>query len=234
MHELPGLARQTVSLADRLVLAGYRVFLPHLFGRPMWDHETLASGINLTTLCISAEFARLAANETAPVTLWLRALARDISAWCNDGKIGAIGMCLSGGFIIPLILEREIGAPVTSQPAVPILAPFGTSADDRAALGVAPGDLAAAAARARRDRLTVLGFRFKADRKCPHDRFAHLSAAFGEQFEPHEFDSEDSRWQLGAHPHSVLTYERPDQNDDDDHPSHQALRRLLSFLHERL
>src|SRR4051812_21416722 len=64
MHELPGLAKATVQFAERIVSDGYRVFLPLLFGEAM--KETPAR--NYARLCISAEFARLRANSTAPIT----------------------------------------------------------------------------------------------------------------------------------------------------------------------
>jgi dienelactone hydrolase len=231
MHELPGLTKETIAFADRLIAANYRVFLPLLFGEPMVD----AAISNYEKLCVMEEFGRLAGGVTAPISDWLRALAIDISGWCNDGRIGAVGMCLTGGFVIPLMLEPTVGAPVTSQPAIPIprvpaRVPIFPSEKLRKQINVSPADLNQAADAANRRDLTLVGFRFTSDWKCPRERFRLLKDTFGSRFECHEYETPSKQYDLGSGAHSVLTYEYPNENQDDNHPSHVAMRRVLSFF----
>ena len=113
MHELPGLAQPCVDFAMRLIAADFEVFMPQLIG-PLLRYEPWR---NVARLCISAEFARLRAGEAAPIADWLRDLARRISIERNQARIGAIGMCLTGAFVIPLLLEPEdLAEHETSEP----------------------------------------------------------------------------------------------------------------------
>jgi dienelactone hydrolase len=62
-------------------------------------------------VCVSEEFAKLEAGVLQagvprPIVDWLRALAAHVSGLHGGAKVGAIGMCLTGAFAIPLILER--------------------------------------------------------------------------------------------------------------------------------
>ena len=45
-------------------------------------------------VCVSAEFRAFAANESSPVTVWLRSLARLAHDECGGPGVGAIGMCV--------------------------------------------------------------------------------------------------------------------------------------------
>jgi dienelactone hydrolase len=108
MHELPGLAEPTVRLAEELVGAGYTVLLPHLFGKILSQphNHTIASIesdavslANLAFLCVQREFAFLHGSKSAPIANWLRALAKKVSDERNGTRVGAIGMCLTGGYV---------------------------------------------------------------------------------------------------------------------------------------
>jgi dienelactone hydrolase len=230
MHELPGLTEETVGFAERLIAANYRVFLPLLFGDPMVS----APLENYERLCVMREFGRLQGNVTAPITNWLRALAADISSWCNDGNIGAVGMCLTGGFVIPLMLQPKVSAPVISQPSVPVpgiprRAPLIRSAALRPQINVHPGDMDLAA-RAANDRdLTLVGFRFSSDWLCPRERFDTIKSKFQSRFEAHCFETPSEKYHLGKRAHSVLTGEYR-ANQPEDHPCRVATRRVLSFF----
>ncbi len=52
--------------------------MPRLFGDPGAEASPLTYAIrSIAPACVSKEFAAFAANRTAPVTGWLRALAAD-------------------------------------------------------------------------------------------------------------------------------------------------------------
>ena len=67
VHELSGMNASAVDFARRLAGQGFRVYLPHLFGKPL----QAAAFSNSWKLCISREFGRLAAGKSAPITDWL-------------------------------------------------------------------------------------------------------------------------------------------------------------------
>ena len=79
---------------------------------------------------------------SAPIVDWLRALASDLSARHEHANVGAIGMCLTGAFVIPLVLERCVTAPVAAQPGVPFSGVF-------RAVGLGRGDMDDTAQRVR-------------------------------------------------------------------------------------
>jgi VIT1/CCC1 family predicted Fe2+/Mn2+ transporter len=108
---------------------------------------------------VSREFAILA-DRTSPVVTWLRALAAQAYRECGGPGVGAIGMCLTGGFALAMAVEPAVLAPVVSQPGLP--APL--TAKKRAAVGLDPADLAQVKARTHRGGLCVLGLRFSAER----------------------------------------------------------------------
>jgi dienelactone hydrolase len=141
MHELPGLAEPTVRLAEELVGAGYKAMLTHLFGSILAEPhnhgiasiETDAVSIaNLALLCVRDEFAKLRGGTSAPIADWLRALAKDASDKRGGGKVGAIGMCLTGGYVIAMMIDPWLAAPITSQPAIPL--PRGIGARQKASV----------------------------------------------------------------------------------------------------
>ncbi|MEK8049691.1 dienelactone hydrolase family protein [Ideonella sp. DXS22W] len=234
MHELPGMDGPNVAFADRLVAAGFAVHLPWLFG-PALRSATLG---NYRKLCVSQEFGRLQAGVTAPVVDWLRALAADLVAARPGQRVGAIGMCLTGSFVIPLILEPGVVAAVASQPAMPVDGRYlalGWERDAawRTQLNVADADLAAAADVARRDGKHLLLQHFSADRACPRERLQRVAEAFGAQAEVHAYQRPGERWRLlRFSPHALLTHEYERHGDGD--VTRQALARVIAFLDRHL
>lgn len=185
LHELPGLAQACVDFAERLVTAGFHVYLPLLVGRPL-QHAAMA---NLRQLCVSAEFARLKSGARAPVTDWLRALAGGISRRHGDGKVGAIGMCLTGAFVIPMVIDPWLAAAVVSQPAIPFSSLYrytGLGAGPwMRELNISDEQLQQAADAAHRQNKRLLVQHFADDRLCPSQRIQHIAEAFGKQAEVH-------------------------------------------------
>jgi dienelactone hydrolase len=212
-HELPGMSPQCIALGERLVGAGYRVFLPLLFGAPFEN----ALMRNFARVCISREFSVFRAGKTSPIVAWLRALCRKAWAECGGPGVGLIGMCLTGNFAITLLAEPSVFAPVTCQPTLP----FGLSHSAKD-LAMSPADLDAAMVRAQRDDVPLLGFRFRDDKLCRAEKFMRIAEELGDQFRATV---------LPGRGHSVLTH---DYVDEEHHPTRKALEATLSFLHERL
>jgi dienelactone hydrolase len=213
IHELPGLTRQCVALAERLVVAGYCVFMPLLFGRPNED----ALLRNTLRMCISREIWIFRSRQTSPVVDWLRALCRKTRDQCGGPGVGVIGMCLTGNFAIALLADECVLAPVTCQPSLPL--GFSGSARE---LAMSPEDLDAVKTRARKLEITLLGFRFNDDRICRTEKFERIKEELGSQF--------DANTLPGAG-HCVLTH---DFIDESGHPTKQALEKTLRFLDQRL
>lgn len=227
IHEIPGLYPAVTEFGQRLVDAGFRVYLPSLFGRPGAPANGGAVLRAIGQICVSREFTMLA-DRTQPVATWLRALAAKAHADCGGPGVGAVGMCFTGGFALAMAVEPAVLAPVLSQPASP--APIG--ARRRASVGLDPGDLTAVKTRARDGGLCVLGLRFSADRAVPAERFGTLRRELGDAFEYIEIDSSPGN-PYGIKPgsHSVLTAHLV---DEPGHPTRAALDRAMAFLAERL
>jgi dienelactone hydrolase len=120
MHEVPNLHPGVIAFARRVIDAGFTVFMPSLFGVP-GKPVTVATNLrSLLRACVAREFATWATARTSPITCWLRALARDAHAACGGPGVGAIGMCLTGGFALAMMVEPAVVAPVLSQPSIPL------------------------------------------------------------------------------------------------------------------
>jgi dienelactone hydrolase len=226
IHEIPGLHPGVIEFARRLIHAGYTVYLPSLFGRPGEEPTTGAIVRSVLRICVSREFAVLA-DRTSPVASWLRALAAKAHAECGGPGVGAIGMCLTGGFALAMAVEPDVLAPVVSQPGLP--APL--NARKRAALGLDAGDLTTIRDRTHNG-LCILGLRFSNDKGCPAERFRTLRNTLGDAFEDIEIDSSPGNpFAIPTRAHAVLTV---DLVDEPGHPTRAALDRVLAFLDERL
>jgi hypothetical protein len=122
IHEIPGLHPGMLAFAQRLIAAGYTVYLPSLFGRPGQPASTGAVLGSILRVCVSREFAILA-DRTSPIAGWLRALAATAYRDCGGPGVGAIGMCLTGGFALAMAVDPAVLAPVVSQPGLPAPSP---------------------------------------------------------------------------------------------------------------
>jgi dienelactone hydrolase len=235
MHELPGMTAPTVDFARRLAGEGFRVYLPLLFGKP-GQSDTRG---NYKALCISREFANLAAGVSVPITNWLRALAKDMSGRHGNGRVGAIGMCLTGAFVIPLVIDPWVAAPVAAQPGVPFSLAYlytglghGSWASQ---LNIADEELTAAARRLKADNMRLLALRFAEDRICPRARFDRLRQAFGDSMEAEEYGGAPALRRMFSPRHATLTLEYAQAGDaGPDHPTRQAFQRVVEFLRARL
>ncbi|MFN2425183.1 MAG: dienelactone hydrolase family protein [Candidatus Binatia bacterium] len=227
IHEIPGITPKVTRFADWVVEAGFRVYMPLLVGEAGRDVSTGYILSSLAKVCISREFAVLAAHRSSPVTDWLRALARHASAETGDGPVGAVGMCFSGNFALSMMLEPCLMAPVLSQPSLPF--PVGRARS--AALHVSPEELRCVKERcAKGDK--VLGLRFRGDPASPGARFETLRRELGAGFEAIELDDACANPNAPmSTPHSVLTEHLIDR---DGEPTKEAARRVIAFFRERL
>ena len=228
MHELPGMTPECLALGDRLVSRGFSVYLPLFFGSAGQKSSSLRNLGYLVRFCISREWNALALGVTSRVANWVRALARQAHQECGGKGIGAIGMCLTGSFVIPLLLDPVVLAPVSLQPA----RPFPLTRSRRRDLGVSPNDIECARERLEQVKLTILGCRFTNDGLCPPEKFDEMSRCFGAAFERIEIDSSQGNLhQIDPKAHSVLT---GDYCDAEDHPTRQAFERVVELFTQRL
>jgi dienelactone hydrolase len=229
-HELPGLSPAALRFGRRLAASGFRVYLPLLFGKPGQD-DGLGS---FRQLCVSREFAKLEAGVSAPVVDWLRALATDLSGRHGHSSVGAIGMCLTGAFVIPLILEPCVVAPIAAQPGSPFSGKFKVFGIGRgpwmSQMNIADADLQGAAARAKADGVTLLAVRFEKDRVCPAERLNRLATAFGSQLVRRELPGGS----LLRPPHATLTKEYERAPDRPTEPTRLLFAEVVEFLRTRL
>lgn len=234
MHELPGLTRDCVDFARRLAREAFRVHLPLLFGEP-GDNKALT---HWRALCVSQEFARLEAGVSAPITDWLRQLARDLAPLDSGIRIGAIGMCLTGAFVIPMIIEPGVHAGVISQPAIPFSLLYRAvglgGVRWMRQLNVSDNDLDKAAVCARAAGKAVLVQRMQGDRLSPAARQKRIVEAFGAQAEHATYD--DGAWlrRLIDPPHALLTEEYAEHRDDTGHVTRRAFAKVVDFLRQHL
>jgi dienelactone hydrolase len=221
MHELPGLTPQCIELANRIASEGFSVYLPLLFGEP----NATAMVADTLRVCVSQEFKCFALNESSPITVWLRALGRKMYADLDGSGIGVIGLCLTGGFVLSLMADAQVLAPVTSEPALPFMDL--TDAGQRA-LGVSDEELNAAVNNGRQ----LLGFRFSGDWICPAKRFDTLQARFGSRVLRTDIESSPGNVAgIRPHAHAVLT---EDYNNTPGHPTRLAFEKVVVFLKQNL
>jgi dienelactone hydrolase len=104
MTEMPGISPHVARFARWVRDAGFAVYMPSLFGRDGAVPGVEEGGAVVERACVSAEFRALAANQSSPVTQWLRALARLAHQECGGPGVGAIGMCFTGNFALTMML----------------------------------------------------------------------------------------------------------------------------------
>lgn len=214
IQELPGIGLETLSLGDELVNNGFRVVLPHLFGKI----GKLNSNANLIRVfCMRREFHIFSSHQSSPITDWLKALCRQIKADSGSKGVGVIGMCLTGNFAIAMMTDDSVLAAVASQPSLPAL--------NHKASHLSPEEIATA--KKRLDQIgPMLAYRFEKDTLCTATRFQTLDKTLNEEGK--------ERIKLNVLPgkgHSVLTL---DFINREGQPTRKALDEILSYFKEKL
>ncbi|MFE8605577.1 dienelactone hydrolase family protein [Archangium violaceum] len=230
MAEMPGISPHVARFSRWVRDAGFTVYMPSLFGRDGAFPDAEEGAAVLQRACVSAEFRAFAANESSPVTRWLRALASLAHEQCGGRGVGAIGMCFTGNFALSMMLEPSMLAPVLCQPSLPLNNPGG--------IQIAPEELAHVKERLERENLTVLGYRFAGDRFCTAQRFAAYTAALGDRFVAKVLPDEAANPEpppffksVVGGPHSVVTAHLIDAAGE---PTRAARDEILSFFARRL
>lgn len=230
MAEMPGISPDVVRFARWVRDAGFTVYLPSLFGRDGAYPQAQAGLAVLKRACLSAEFGALAANQSSPVTVWLRHLAALAHTECGGPGVGAIGMCFTGNFALSMMLEPAMLAPVLCQPSLPMSEP--------GALHLAADELATIRRRLETEDLTVRAYRFEGDRFCTAQRFAAYAAALGPRFWATVLPDDAANplpppffAQVVGCPHSVVTAHLIDRAGQ---PTLAARDEILAFFRLRL
>lgn len=230
MTEMPGISPHVARFSRWVRDAGFTVYMPSLFGRDGAVPDAEEGKAVFQRACVSAEFRAFAANQSSPVTQWLRALARLAHGECGGPGVGAIGMCFTGNFALTMMLEPSMLAPVLSQPTLPLKDPAG--------MHIAPDELTAVKQRLDQEDLTVLAYRFEGDRFCTAQRFAAYAEALGDRFQPRVLpDSAANRdtpsffEHVVGCPHSVVTAHLIDAAGE---PTVAARDEILGFCRQRL
>jgi dienelactone hydrolase len=227
ISELPGITPDVARFARMVAGIGCTAVMPHVFGDDGRDPSMPYTLKGVVGACVSKEFAVLALNRTSPITVWLRALARSEHERCGGPGVGAVGMCLTGGFALAMMVDDVVVAPVLSQPSLP----FPVSKKHRAAPGISDADLERVKERVAAG-VCLLGLRFTGDWMSPPERFAALRELLGDGFVGVELDSSPGnphRHKKMAH--SVLT---EDLDDRPGTPTREALDQVLDLFRTRL
>jgi dienelactone hydrolase len=223
MAEMPGIYAHVIRFARFVRDAGFTVWMPALFGT-QGGPVSIPSGLaTMVRACVSREFRAFAANESSPVTAWLRALAAHAHPLCGGKGVGAIGMCFTGNFALSMMLEPAMLAPVLSQPSLPMFQAGG--------MHIAPEELAAVKARMEREDLSVLAYRFEGDRFCKAERFAAYEEALGDRFQGRVLPDASALPGTPMRPHSVVTLHLIDRAGE---PTRAAVDEILAFFATRL
>jgi dienelactone hydrolase len=228
MHEVPGLHPGVIRLANAFCDAGLTVWLPSLFGKPGKEVNAFYIGASLVRCCVVHEFTVLATSKNSPATSWLRCLARYAHTECGGPGIGTIGMCMTGGFALAMMVEEAVLAPVVCNPSLP----FALTPDRKRDLGIDEDTLVRAKTRSATQGICVLGIRFTADIFVPPERFQRLRDEFGPNFLAIEIDSSRSNCHgIDRLAHSVLGVHYV---DEPDHPTVVAESQTVAFIRDRL
>ncbi|WP_438483968.1 dienelactone hydrolase family protein [Streptomyces sp. S186] len=234
--EIPGITPKVLRFAERVAAIGCTAVLPVLFGTPGrevdpnevgWLKSTRYTASTMRKVCVSREFTVLATGKSSPVVTWLRALAAHEHERGGGPGVGAVGMCLTGGFALAMAVDDRLLAPVLSQPSLPLA----VTRSRRARIDISAEDLATVRGRCEREGLQVMGLRFHGDRLVPPDRFAFLRRELGDAFTAVELPASAANPRSALAPHAVLTEHLVDEPGQ---PTREALDDVLDLFRQRL
>ncbi|MGJ3648880.1 dienelactone hydrolase family protein [Sphingomonas sp. GlSt437] len=228
IHEVYGFTPPLARFCRWIADAGMRVYAPILLGTPDAGNPAVITRGRILHLCVSREFTILRSNRSSPIVDWLKPLARQAHAECGGPGVGAIGMCLTGGFALSMAVDPVMLAPALSQPGMP--------PRDAPALDISAADLACVKARTEQEGLEIRGYRFAGDPLSRPEKFETLRTVFGSSFKgtelPDSAGNPDSPLgRAGRPPHSVMT---GDLIDAPGQPTRAAADDVIAFFKTRL
>lgn len=147
-------------------------------------------------------------------------------------------MCLTGAFVIPLVLAPRMVAGVVSQPAIPFRMLYSLTGIDRQRkwrkeMNISDSELEAAGQHAQQEGKQILVQRFRDDRLCPRERIDRIAHAFGAAAEVHEYPEPSWLRRTFKPPHALLTDEY-DRAHSENHATRSALERVVAFLNRHM
>lgn len=228
IHEIPNIYDEVFKFAQKLNQEGFTTYLPSLVGTPGGPFKYTSAIKSMAKLCIAKEFNAFAFQKSAPITDWLRALARHAHAQCGGPGVGAVGMCFSGGFALAMMADESVIAPVLSQPSLPFARNKKLAAD----IDTNAADIPKIKQRMQQENLCMLGLRFSDDPLVPPARFKHLEETFGSRFVGITIDSSPSNPHNNKRTaHSVLTRDLVAQSG---HPTQAAYAKVVDLFKRKL
>lgn len=209
IHEIPGITPAVLEFAEDVVARGFTVVMPSLFGRAGAEATSLETIRSIASVCISREFTMFALGRTTPVATWLQSLAGELHRELGGPGVGAVGMCLTGGYALAMLADAPVAAPVLAQPS----SPAAVGKARRADLGLSRRDLESVKAKVEAG-CQVLGLRYAND-PAVGTRFDTLRRELGDGFIAVEFPGRK---------HATLT----------EHRQQAGVDRVLAFFEEKL
>jgi dienelactone hydrolase len=213
LQELPGIEAETVRFADKLVTAGFRVVMPHLFG-PLGKFAIVRNVARL--FCVRREINIFARNQTSPIVEWLKALCRDAQRRYGVSGVGVIGMCLTGNFAISLMADDSVLASVASQPSLPMFSQSSLHMSDR--------DISEISQRLDQHG-PMLAYRFEGDKLCKAAKFDAINTAFNQDKERIKLTN------VPGNKHAMLTAHFINEEGS---PTQKALDEIIAYFSTRL
>lgn len=213
LQELPGIDADTVKFANKIVDAGFRVVMPHLFG-PLGKFAIVRNIARL--FCVRREINIFARKQTSPIVEWLKALCQDARQRYGVDGVGVIGMCLTGNFAISLMADESVLASVASQPSLPMFS--------QSSLHMSNQDVSDISTRLD-EHGPMLAYRFKGDKLCTAAKFEAIDATFNKDKERIKLTH------VPGNQHAMLTAHFI---NGEDSPTQEALDEIINYFSAKL
>ena len=211
LHEIFGMSRSVAAFAEMIRKAGFRVYMPVLFGstQPKEGQIDKLRGA-AEFACVASQFRIFSANQSGPWADWLRDLVDWACGESGRGKAGVVGLCLTGNFALSMAASPRVGAAVMGEPSLPVVG---------SGLHVTDAELAAVRSRVT-EGLEVRAYRYSTDTMCRASLFAKLEAELGVGFKGETLEVSEKL-------HSVFTEHL---RDSQGQLRHQKVQEVVEFF----